>query len=216
MELGYAASRGDTGVLSIGYSPWFRPSLLFGIQSAFAEMMPGTAIVLYSAYSATQIELLLRGKLQAGIIELPSNTEGIETQRLWHDEFLVALADNHPLATRSGIDHQDLANEHIISFAKSLNPALHQYLLESSQRWGYVPRIRYEINTISELLDLVGAGAGIGFVKKSIAVRTREPGVVFRELSGPRPFIDTGIAYRADNRSEALQVLVQLLREKPI
>jgi hypothetical protein len=26
-------------------------------------------------------------------------------------------------------------------------------------------------------------------------------------------FIDTGIAYRADNRSEALQVVIQLLRE---
>src|ERR1700683_3370178 len=28
MECGYAASRGDTGVLLIGYSPWFRPSSL--------------------------------------------------------------------------------------------------------------------------------------------------------------------------------------------
>jgi len=33
-------------------------------------------------------------------------------------------------------------------------------------------------------------------------------------LSGPRLFIDTGVAYRADNRSEALRVLIQLLREQ--
>jgi DNA-binding transcriptional LysR family regulator len=40
MESGHAASRGGTGVLSIGYSPWFRPSLLVALQSAYAERVP--------------------------------------------------------------------------------------------------------------------------------------------------------------------------------
>jgi DNA-binding transcriptional LysR family regulator len=31
VECGYAASRGNTGVLSVGYSPWFRPSLLLAV-----------------------------------------------------------------------------------------------------------------------------------------------------------------------------------------
>ena len=70
MECSYAASRGDTGVLSIGYSPWFRPSLLVALQSAFAGRAPGTRLLLHSAYSTTQIELLLKGTLQVGIIEL--------------------------------------------------------------------------------------------------------------------------------------------------
>jgi hypothetical protein len=47
-------------------------------------------------------------------------------------------------------------------------------------------------------LDLVAADAGIGFVKKSTAERVHEPRVTFRELSGPRLFINTGVAYRTD------------------
>jgi DNA-binding transcriptional LysR family regulator len=215
VECGYAASLGDTGVLSIGYSPWFRPSLLVALQSAFAERMPGTKLALHSTYSTTQIEMLLKGTLQAGIIELPANREGLETHCVWHDEVVAALPENHPLATRSEIDRRDLANEPIIWIARALHPALHQYFLESCQRLGYVPRIVHEISTVSELFDLVGAGAGIGFVKRSIAERVREPGVVFRELSGPKLFIDTGVAYRADNQSEALRVLIKLLREQP-
>jgi DNA-binding transcriptional LysR family regulator len=215
MECGYAASRGDTGVLSIGYSPWFRPSLLVALQSAFAERVPGTRLALHSAYSTTQIELLLKGTLQAGIVELPANGEGLETHCVWHDELVLALHDSHPLALRSEIDRQDLTNEPIIWIARSLHPALYQYFLESCQRLSYVPRIVHEINTVSELLDLVAAGAGIGFVKRSITERVREPGVVFRELSGPKLFIDTGVAYRADNRSEALRALIQLLRDRP-
>jgi DNA-binding transcriptional LysR family regulator len=76
-----------------------------------------------------------------------------------------------------------------------------------------VPQIVCEINTVSELFDLVGAGVAIGFVKSFIAERVQEPGVVFRRLSEQGLFIDTGIAYRTDNSSEALQVVIQLLRE---
>lgn len=123
------------------------------------------------------------------------------------------MPENHPLEVRSEIDCQDLSNETIIAFANSLNPGLHRYLLESCQRLGYVPHIGHEVNTVSELPDLVGAGEGIGFVKMSIIERVREPGVVYRPLSGPKLFIDTGVAYWSDNRSEALQVLIQLLRE---
>ena len=92
MECGYAASRGDTGVLLIGYSPWFRPSLLVALQTTFAERVPGTTLALHSAYSTTQIDLLLKGTLQAGIIELPANGEGLEIHCVWHDALVIALA----------------------------------------------------------------------------------------------------------------------------
>ena len=213
VECGYAASRGDTGVLSLGYSPWFRPSLLVTLRSAFAEKAAGTRLALYSAYSTTQIDLLLKGTLHAGVIELPADGDGLETQRIWHEELVVAVPENHSIATRSEIDRRDLSNEPIIGFAKFLNSALHRYLIESCQRSDCAPLIIHEVNTVSELLDLVGTGSGIGFVQRSIAERFRVPGVIFRELSGPKLFIDTGVAYRADNRSEALRALIQLLRE---
>jgi DNA-binding transcriptional LysR family regulator len=127
---------------------------------------------------------------------------------------VVALQDSHPLAPLSEIHRLDLANEPIIGIAKTLNLALHEYLFESCQRSGYTPRIVHEVNTVSELFDLVASGAGIGFVKRSIANKVCEPCVVLRELSAPKLSIQTGIAYRADNKSEALRALIQLVREQ--
>jgi len=213
VECGYAASRAEAGTFSIGYSPWFRPSALLGLQPVFATRVPKTRLALHSAYSATQIELVLNGALQAGIVELPAHGQGLHTQSIWHDELVVALSENHPLAGSSKIDRQDLEAEPIIWVTKSLNPALHCYLLESCRKFGYVPHVTHEINTLSELLDLVAAGAGVSFVKRAVADRVNEPGVAFRAMSEQGLFIDTGIAYRADNRSEALQVVIQLLRE---
>lgn len=214
VEFGYPASRGDTGVLSLGYSPWLRPSLLVTLQTELAEQMPGTRLSLHCTYSVTQIDLILRGTLHAGIIELPAAGGELETQCVWHDELVVALPANHPLANCAEIHRQEFAKEPIIGIAEALNPVLHRYLLESFQPMGYLPRIVHEINTVSELLDLVESGVGVGFVKRSIAERVQESGLVFRELSGPRLFIDTGVAYRPDNRSGALKSLLQLLRER--
>lgn len=214
IERGYAASRRDLGVFSIGYSPWFRPSLLISLQSEFAARVPGTRLALRSAYSTTQIELLLKGTLQAGIVELPANASGLETRGVWHDELVAVLPENHLLASHSEIDRQDFVNEPIIWIAKTFHPALHQYLLDSCQRLGYVPRIAHEVRTVSELFDLVAAGIGIGFIKRSAVEQAFVRGVVFRDLTGLKLFIDTGVAYLSDNRSEALQVLLQLLREQ--
>lgn len=104
VKCGYAASRGDTGVLSIGYSPWFRPSLLMALQTAFAERIPKTRLVLHSVYSTTQINLLLKGTLHVGIIELPANAEGLETHRVWREDLVVAYprAIRWQRAPRSG------------------------------------------------------------------------------------------------------------------
>src|SRR5207249_10885231 len=71
VERGCACSRGDTGVLYCGCSPWFLPSVLVASQSALAERLPETRLVLRSAYSSEQIRLLLEGTKQAGVVELP-------------------------------------------------------------------------------------------------------------------------------------------------
>jgi DNA-binding transcriptional LysR family regulator len=148
-------------------------------------------------------------------MELPANEEELETHCIWHEELIIALPENHPLAIFNQIDRQHLADQPIIWIAESLQPALHRWLLESRQRLGLSLRIAHEINTVFELFDLVEAGAGIGFVKRSLAMRVHQPGVVFRELCGPKLFIDTGVAYRPDNQSEALRVLITLLRAQP-
>lgn len=215
VDCGYAASRGDTGVLSLGYSPWFRPSVLVGLQAALAERVPKTRLSLHSAFSTTQIDAISKGTLDAGIMELPANEEELETHCIWHEELIIALPENHPLATSNQIDRQHLADEPIIWIAESLQPALHRCLLESRPRLDLSLRIAHEINTVFELFDLVEAGAGIGFVKRSLATRVHHSGVVFRELCGPKLFINTGVACRPDNQSEALRVLITLLRAQP-
>jgi len=214
IECGYTASRGNNSALEVGYSPWLRPSLLLALQSSFGEKVPGARLLLRSAYPMHQVDLLLKGAIQAGVVEFPIQAAGLQTHRVWHDELLAALPANHPELNLAQVNGSDVAKRPVIWMAKSLHPSLYEYLVESFGRLGYSLQIVHEVSTFSEMLDLVAAGAGIGFVKKALASNAHEPGVAFRELGVPKLGIDTGVAYRGDNKSEALRVFIQLLREQ--
>ena len=213
IESGYAASRGDTSTLEVGYSPWLRPSLLLSVQRHFAERLPQARILLHSVYAARQVDLLLRGTLQVGIVELPILSEGLHTHRVWHDELVAALPARHPHLDSAQVTGSDFAKLPVIWMARSLHASLYEYLMESFGKLGYCLQIVHEVSTVPEMLDLVAAGVGIGFVKKSLAANAHEQGVIFREFDVPKLSIETGVAYRRDNKSEALRVFVQLLRE---
>lgn len=43
---------------------------------------------------------------------------------------------------------------------------------------------------------------------------TSSPHVIFRDLDEPELTVETGVVYRADNRSEALRVFLNLLEEQ--
>ncbi len=124
-------------------------------QAALAERLPQTKLSLQSAYSATQIDLLHSGKLQAGIVELPVHGEGLQTHHLWRDELVVALPENHRLAAKSQIDRRDLTGLPMIWASKTNHPALTEPLLDTGHWGGQLPLIAHEVNTVAELLDLL-------------------------------------------------------------
>ena len=126
---------------------------------------------------------------------------------------MLALPEGHPLATATEIDHRRLKVEPIISIAATLNPSFSQVFPDFCERLGYSPRVIHEVNTLSEIFDLVRLGLGIGFVKKSAAAVSTENGIAFKALSGSQPYIDTGVAYRNGPLSPSLEKLVELLRE---
>lgn len=214
-ECGAAASRGDTGVMSVGYTTaWIESSLLAAFRAAFSDQVPGTILTFHSACTVSQIDLLLKGSLQAGFVVLPADSEGLRTHRIWRDPLALALPEDHPLTAQAEIEIKNLIEEPMLWLARPVNPRLHDHLLSSCQKLGFVPNIVHGVKTPTEAIDWVAAGAGIALVRSSTAERLQHKGVAFRRLASPGLTIDTGVAYRGDNRWESLKALVELLREQ--
>ncbi|MDX2181131.1 MAG: LysR substrate-binding domain-containing protein [Bryobacteraceae bacterium] len=215
VECGAAASRGDTGVLSVGYTTaWIESSRLTSIRESFSEKRPDAILTFHSACTASQIDLLLKGSLQAGFVVLPADSDGLRMHRIWREPLALALPEDHRLSVQDEIEIGELVDEPMLWQARAVNPRLHDHLLASCRKLGLVPNVVHSVKTPTEAIDWVAARTGIAFVRGSTGERIQHKGVTFRPLASPGLTIETGVAYRGDNRSETLKMLVQSLGEQ--
>jgi DNA-binding transcriptional LysR family regulator len=212
IDLGAAASRGESEVLTVGYTPSLNPSVLWALRAAYAREAPGKIVEFESAYSVQQVEWISRGRLGAGLVALPIAGSGLRVRCIWREQLAIALPKGHELAKRKVIALNRLRDERFVWPARSVNPWVHQNLIASSAQLGLIPNIIQEVTTVSEALDLVAGAVGVALVKASLLTRLRLQGVAFRELEAPGLSWETAVAHRPDDRSESLRLFLGLLQ----
>ncbi len=104
-------------------------------------------------------------------------------------------------------------DEPVVWFTRDLNPAFHDQLCQVWAGTGYAPKIVQEVGTVLECLQFASQGIGITFAtpaQQSMNIN----GIGFRELVDNRFCFETTVAYRADNRTIALQRFIHFVRER--
>jgi DNA-binding transcriptional LysR family regulator len=213
VEAGATANAGGTSVIRIGYTPLLCAALLAQIRQACARISDGTHLVFQSTYSTTQIDYILRGRLDVGLVVLPIAPGELRFDRVFQSSLVAAIPKDWDLAKREVIGPEEMAGQPIIWFGRHINPQLYQYLLERCQHAGFIPNIAHEVTTVMEMLDSVAAGVGISFVKDTIPSLFRPQGIVFREIAAPGLALDIGVAYRDGNNRENLITFFQALKQ---
>ncbi|MET3106083.1 LysR family hydrogen peroxide-inducible transcriptional activator [Oxalobacteraceae bacterium GrIS 2.11] len=99
------------GVFRLGViytiGPYLLPTLVKGMI-AYAPKMP---LVLQENFTTRLLELLRQGELDAAIVALPLPENGFLTLPVYEEPFVVAVPNQHPWVTRSGIDADELKSE---------------------------------------------------------------------------------------------------------
>lgn len=185
VEAGAAANASNVGVCRIGYTPLLDTTLLPQIREAFAQTMGGAALLFQSTYSMVQVDQILNGQLQAGLVVLPIASNELRVDTVFRYRLIAAIPEASDLAERSILHPADIAGKPIIWFGRPTNSHLYQHFVDLCREAGFIPNIAHEVSTVIEMLDAVSAGAGIGFVKDSIQTRLHPEGIAFRELAAP-------------------------------
>ncbi len=210
-DRGAAASRGETGVLNVGFTPFLETSRLVEIRERFVGMMPDVTLDFRSTSCVAQGGLVLREILDAGLIILPPISDELAAKCVWRTQIVVAVPEGLSLALSEPIALLELSGIAAVWLDREVNPALYDRLRDTCQKHGCVPHIVRTALTYDEMLDAVGSGVGIGFVKESTAHRIHVEGVVFRELRDVRMDIEIGVIHRPDKSSRALQAFLRVL-----
>ena len=106
------------GPLRIGaihtIGPYLYPELIPILRKAAPEM----PLVVEENYTAVLTEKLKQGELDVIIIALPYAEQGIVTQALYKEPFVVLLPTSHPLTARKTISSTQLQDENVLLLGK--------------------------------------------------------------------------------------------------
>lgn len=215
-ELVRRAAAGEAGRLALAFVSSADYSVLPPFLRNYRAHYPQVQIVLQEETSDLQIEDLMHGRMDAGLLIPPLPDKARPAL-----DYLKVLSEPLILAAPAGLDAlrgsgpvwlKDLPPLPLIIFPRPIAPALHDAILACFRAAGITPAIGQEAIQMQTIVSLVSAGMGLALVPQSVSNLMR-PGVEYRSLHDNTPLVETGLAWRRDNSSPVLQGFLELLRK---
>ena len=204
------------GVLRLGLfptlAPYFLPHVVPGIRARY----PNLTLQLAEEKTETILSMLRQGGLDAGVLALPINDEGLAMERLFAEPFVVALPGDHPLAARKSIAMSDLEHTELLLLEEG--HCLREHALEVCALAGAHERVDFHATSMETLRQMVGAGVGLTLmpllaVKPPIAATEN---VAIRPFEEPVPSRTLALVWRGSSAlSGFLSELAESLKALP-
>jgi DNA-binding transcriptional LysR family regulator len=187
-------AKGEAGLLRVGFGASSAFGVLPDIIRRFRAKHPQVVLRLDDRESLDIGAALSHGDLDIAILRAPFQYEGIETELLFQERFVLALPEEHPLARKKRVALAALAGEPFILFPRSVAPSLHDTIASICIHAGFSPHIVHEASSWPSVISLVKAGLGITIAPSS-AKSVLSDGVVFKELPDMAARAELVLAY---------------------
>lgn len=175
-----AAALGEWGIVRLGFVGSAVYNFLPSRLPPFIERYPGVRLELQESTTVSIIEMLLDGRLDAGIVRVTEdNTNALQVINVEKDDLVAVVPAAHPLAKRKRIDVSALRNDPFVMFSQKTVPGLYIAVGEACRRAGFTPRVAQEATQAVTVVGLVGSGLGVALV----------PGVISRFTNDQVSFI---------------------------
>lgn len=200
------AGRGEVGSLRIGYVPEVTAGLLPLSLKAHRARFPDIEVELRQGSTGRLLDLLRRGELDVAFVRAPGPVDEIEYEELGREALVAAVPAN--LAGKGqGCSLSSLSAEPFVVPSYQAARGLRRDIDSACSTAGFLPKVAREAGSMTAILLLVAAGAGVAVVPASVASSYPVPGVAFVELSGT-PRTGAGMAWR---RAESSRVNLNFL-----
>lgn len=202
-------SRGELGSLKLAFISIADYSVLPPLLSRYRASYPGVQVYLQEATSDVQIESLLAGEIDAGLILPPAALHvSCDYLPLFREPLIAAVPEAWNARRRAGA----LTGEPLILFPRQSAPAFHDLITGYFTKRGVAPQIGQEAVQMQTILSLVSAGLGVALVPRSM-LNLGRLGVRYLPLEGEAPEIETGLVWRRADTSPALRRFIEVARK---
>ncbi len=161
--------QGNIGTLRIGYTDNAMNGRLPGLLKAFQTDQPDVTLLLTHSVTSEQLSQLANGSIDIGLATGPTSRSGFGSLRIQSERFVCLVYDGHPLATRSGIRLEELAEEPMIQGVRAHWQHFYSHLEPLFRTAGFTAKIAQEGLTTSDIVRLVACGIGVAVLTETVA-----------------------------------------------
>ncbi|EPY4664464.1 LysR family transcriptional regulator [Klebsiella variicola] len=195
--------------LRLGLTTAFEQGIFAAVESALSKHTRALHITRHASPALAQ--QVRKGKLDAALVALPLNTEGLHLHPLPYQEPLIAaLPASWPEAARPALTLRALNHRPLFWFKRERNPDFFDYTRRIFDRAGYSPAYVEEPAEHDVLLARIARGEGMILLPASFSAIQRQ-GVVFCPVAeGDSMPLSLGVVY-APHQAESVQQWLPLL-----
>lgn len=212
------AADGESGKLVLAFVSSADYSVLPPFLRSYRAAYPQVQIALQEATSDRQLDDLLHGRIDAGLLipPLPDKARAeLDYLPVLNEPLILAAPAGLPeLRGKRTVNLRKLPALPLIIFPRAISPGLYDAILSVFRDAGMSPAIGQEAIQMQTIVSLVSAGMGMALVPQSVS-NLQRPGVEYKPLAQATPLVETGLAWRRDNASPVLKGFLDLLRKAP-
>lgn len=208
------------GPLRLGAIYTIGPYLLPNLLPAINERAPDMPLLIKEDYTANLSVMLKNGELDAIIISLPFEPEGILTQALYDEPFIILIPASHPWNQKERINADELPAEPVMLLGEG--HCFRDQVLEvcpgclHSDALGTDLQQTLEGSSLETIRYMVESGAGITVLPCTAAMSAKHL-IKVRRFEGISPSRRVALAWRSSfPRPKAIQALHQAITACPI
>ncbi|CNH51953.1 LysR family transcriptional regulator [Yersinia aldovae] len=177
--------RGESGELTIGFTssaPFI--STVSRSLRAFRQLHPQVHIKMREVNSKQQIEPLLDGHLDLGVMRNTRLPDALQHRLLLREPLVAVVHEDHPLAQwpPGSVKFSALAEQPFVFFSREVGTALYDDILTILARSGITPYITQEVGEAMTIVGLVSSGLGVSILPASFT-RVKVDGVKYLPLA---------------------------------
>ncbi|MDN7657330.1 LysR substrate-binding domain-containing protein [Burkholderia multivorans] len=212
-------ARGEAGSLALAFVSTADYGLLPSLLRAFGARYPQVRLQLAEATSDVQIDELVAGRIDAGLVippVPPRHAAGLSYLPVVREPLVVAMPAGASDAPEDAPVHlAEIAALPLVIFPRRLAPGFYDIITGCYGAAGAIPRIGQEAIQMQTIVSLVSAGMGVALVPQSLR-NLRRTGVVYRPLAGDAPVVETGLVWRTGDVSPVLAAFIDVVRTQAL
>ncbi|WP_243736919.1 LysR family transcriptional regulator [Cupriavidus sp. L7L] len=209
-----SASRGESGILRIGYTKRASFFLLPAMLRRLSADLPSLRLEIRDPLTTGELYTLVRNRaLDLALTYLREERDQLlQHEQLTESELVLVLPSVHPLSSSKVVDLKHLAGEQFVGY-----PALGGYYLRSVMDnicldAGFRPSVIQESADTHALLYFVATGRYVSILPLEVKDLQVE-GVIFRRIKTSRVIARHGVIWLKNNNNPSLPLALSMLHE---